>query len=79
MFRQNSRKVESRHKPSNRLNPIFELIMALGRYLESCSCRENCVGELLVVGRREMIQLRVNALDVPEGFNLVSDSVSIQQ
>lgn len=53
------------NKPSNRLNPILELVVAFGRYLKSGSRRQDRVGELLVVSDRQMIQLGVSALNVP--------------
>lgn len=54
------------NKPSNRLNPVLELVVALGRDLKSGARRQYRVGELFIVGDRQMIELRVNTLNIPE-------------
>lgn len=49
--------------------------MSFGRDLESSSGRQDGVSELIVIGYCEMIQLRVNALDVPVKLSLVNESL----
>lgn len=54
------------NKPSNRLNPVLELVVTLWRDLKSGARRQYRVGELFIVGDRQMIELCVNTLNIPE-------------
>lgn len=58
------------NKPSDRLYPIFELIVSFWCDLEGGTCRQDCVGELFIVCDSQMIQLGVNALNVPIEISL---------
>lgn len=51
--------------PLDGLQPVLELGTALGRYLEGGACGHHNAGKLLVVALRQMVQLLVDALDVP--------------
>lgn len=51
--------------PLDRLQPVLELRVPLRRDLESGACRHYNAGKLLIVALGQMIQLLMDALDVP--------------
>lgn len=55
----------SHHSPLNRLQPVLELRIPIHRNLERRPGCQNNVRKVLVICGRQVVQLLVNALDVP--------------